>query len=198
LDGTPADAPFVGTFDKIREILPHEVKMVDFRAVPEAINELAEEQTRRQGSENLPEAPEIYVFIYGLQRYRPLRKTEETFGGFGSSGDEEKKTPPDKQFADLLREGPPLGIHTITWCDTPASLERTLDRGSMREFDNRLLFQMSANDSSNLIDSPAGNKLGMFRALAYSEEQGVFEKFRPYGMVDKNWLDYLRSKFVKS
>ena len=39
---------------------------------------------------------------------------------------------------------------------------------------------------------------GMFRALAYSEEQGVFEKFRPYGMVDKTWLEYLRSKFVKS
>jgi hypothetical protein len=65
----------------------------------------------------------------------------------------------------------------------------------MREFDNRVLFQMSANDSSNLIDSPAGNKLGMFRALAYSEEQGVFEKFRPYGMADQAWLDYLRSKF---
>jgi DNA segregation ATPase FtsK/SpoIIIE, S-DNA-T family len=76
------------------------------------------------------------------------------------------------------------------------SIDRTLDRGSMREFDNRLLFQMSANDSSNLIDSPAGNKLGMFRALAYSEEQGVFEKFRPYGMVDKTWLEYLRSKFA--
>ena len=60
--------------------------------------------------------------IYGLQRYRSLRKTEEAFGGFGG-GDEEKKPEPDKQFAEILREGPPLGIHTITWCDTPASVE---------------------------------------------------------------------------
>ena len=65
----------------------------------------------------------------------------------------------------------------------------------MREFDNRVLFQMSANDSSNLIDSPAANKLGFHRALAYSEEQGVMEKFRPYGMVDKAWLEHLRAKF---
>jgi DNA segregation ATPase FtsK/SpoIIIE, S-DNA-T family len=194
LDGTAADAPFAGTFEKVKEILPHEVKMVDFRAVGEAMNELAQEMNRRQTVENLPELPSIYVFIYGLQRYRPLRKSEDSFGGFGSS-EEEKKPEPDKQFADMLREGPPLGMHTITWCDTPASLERTLDRGSMREFDNRVLFQMSANDSSNLIDSPAGNKLGMFRALVYSEEQGFFEKFRPYGMADKAWLDFLRSKF---
>src|SRR2546430_12485844 len=54
----------------------------------------------------------------------------------------------------------------------------TFDRASMREFDNRVLFQMSAADSSNLIDSPAANKLGTNRALAYSEEQGVMEKFR--------------------
>jgi S-DNA-T family DNA segregation ATPase FtsK/SpoIIIE len=196
LDGTPADAPFAGIFEKIKAIIPHEVKMIELRAVPEAINEIAEEQKRRQGAENLPELPSIYVLIYGLQRYRALRKTEEAFSSFGSS-EEEKKPDPDKQFAEFLREGPPLGIHTIAWCDTPASLERTLDRGAMREFDNRVLFQMSANDSSNLIDSPAANKLGMFRALWFSEEQGTIEKFRPYGTVTKDWLAYLTEKFKK-
>ena len=48
---------------------------------------------------------------------------------------------------------------------------------------------MSAADSSNLIDSPAGNKLGFYRALAYSEEQGVMEKFRPYALPSKEWLE---------
>ena len=69
-----------------------------------------------------------------------------------------------------------------------------LDRAAMREFDNRILFQMSANDSSNLIDSPAANKLGFYRALAYSEEQGVLEKFRPYAVPSKTWLDHVRDK----
>ena len=47
---------------------------------------------------------------------------------------------------------------------------------------------MSAADSSALIDSPAANKLGLYRALAYSEEQGVMEKFRPYGLPSVEWL----------
>ena len=124
--------------------------------------------------------------IYGLQRYRILRKTEESFS-FGSS-DEPKVVAPDKIFVDLIREGPALGIHVMAWTDTPASIERTLDRQAMREFDSRILFQMSANDSSNLIDSPAANKLGQNRALAYSEEQGTIEKFRPYALPSDEWL----------
>jgi hypothetical protein len=63
----------------------------------------------------------------------------------------------------------------------------------MREFDNRVLFQMSANDSSNLIDSPAGNKLGAYRALLYSEEQGVMEKFRPYALPGPRWLEHVKN-----
>src|SRR5206468_8792304 len=115
-----------------------------------------------------------------------LRKQEESFGF--SPSDEEKAPAADKQFADLMREGPHLGIHILTWCDTLVSVDRTLDRGAMREFDNRVLFQMSANDSSTLIDSPAANKLGMHRALAYSEEQGVLEKFRPYALPEWEWF----------
>jgi len=192
LDGTAADSPLAAVFSRVKAAIPHEVKLVEYRAVPEAMNELAEELARRQASaDNNP--PAVFVLVYGLQRYRALRKTEESFS-FGG-GDEEKKPAPDKQFADLLREGPPLGIHTLAWADTAASLERTLDRNSMREFDNRILFQMSAADSSNLIDSPAANKLGMNRALAYSEEQGTTEKFRPYGLPTGDYLDHVRTRF---
>ena len=66
----------------------------------------------------------------------------------------------------------------------------------MREFDNRILFQMSAADSSNLIDSPAANKLGTNRALVYSEEQGTMEKFRPYAVPDDAWLVHVRQKLA--
>ena len=87
---------------------------------------------------------------------------------------------PDKQFAEILREGPVLGIHTIVWADTYTTLERTFERNTLREFDFRTLFQMSATDSSNLIDTTLANKLGQNRALFYSEEQGIMEKLRPY------------------
>jgi hypothetical protein len=130
-----------------------------------------------------------------MQRYRVLRHQEESFSF--SPSDEEKPPATDKQFTELLREGPPLGIHIIAWADTPAAVERTLDRASMREFDNRVLFQMSAADSSNLIDSPLANKLGMNRALAYSEEQGVVEKFRPYALPEQSWLAEISKHFRK-
>ena len=51
---------------------------------------------------------------------------------------------------------------------------------------------MSAADSSNLIDSPMANKLGMNRALIYSEEQGIMEKFRPYALPGPKWLEYVK------
>jgi ABC-type Zn uptake system ZnuABC Zn-binding protein ZnuA len=66
----------------------------------------------------------------------------------------------------------------------------------MRELDNRILFQMSATDSSNLIDSPAANKLGANRALAYSEEQGSMEKFRPYALPNEKWLAEVKQTLV--
>jgi hypothetical protein len=191
LDGTPADSPLAGLFVQLRAALPHDVKLIDYRAVPQAIAEIAAEAQRRQESEQ-PGAPDIFLFVYALQRYRALRKSEESFSF--SAGDEEKAPDPGKQFAEILREGPPFGIHVVAWADTAVALDRTLERQSMREFDNRVLFQMSASDSSNLIDSPAANKLGFHRALAYSEEQGITEKFRPYGLPDAAWLEQVKQR----
>ena len=76
----------------------------------------------------------------------------------------------------------------MMWCDTLPNVNRSFDRTMLRECTQRVLFQMSSADSSHLIDSPAANKLGFFRALAYSEEQGVMEKFRPYALPSAEWL----------
>jgi DNA segregation ATPase FtsK/SpoIIIE-like protein len=191
MDGTPSDSFLAGNLEKVMSVLPNEVKHIDYRKVEETINEIAEELARRQGDDQ-GNHPAIFLIINGLQRYRPLRKGEDEFSF--SMSDEPKKPNAGKQFADILREGPNHGIHTITWCDTLANIERTFDRGMMREFDNRILFQMSSNDSSNLIDSPVANKLGFFRALAYSEEQGVMEKFRPYGLPPAAWLKHVAAQ----
>ena len=52
---------------------------------------------------------------------------------------------------------------------------------------------MSATDSSSLIDSPAASRLGVHRALLYSDEQGTTEKFRPYGLPTPEWLASVKS-----
>ncbi len=118
--------------------------------------------------------------IYDIQRFRDLRKSDDDFGY--SRYDEDKPAPPSKLFGDVLRDGPPVGIHTIVWCDSVNNLNRTLDRQGLKEFENRILFQMSSNDSSTLIDNPAASKLGENRALYFSEEENRVEKFRPYGL----------------
>ena len=96
---------------------------------------------------------------------------------------------PDKQLAELLREGPGVGIHVLLWCDTASNLTRALDRQGLREFDYRVLMQMSATDSAALIDSPEAGKLGLHRALLHSEEQGVSEKFRPYAVPSERLIE---------
>jgi S-DNA-T family DNA segregation ATPase FtsK/SpoIIIE len=183
MDGTSADSSLAGKFARVAAPLPHEVRLVEWRNTEAAITELADELARRQ--ESAVPGPSIYLLLYGMQRYRQLRKSEDDFSF--STSDEPKKPNTSKQFADILRDGPALGVHVLAWADTMATLDRTLDRASLREFDHRVLFQMSANDSSNLIDSPAANKLGFFRALLFSEEQGVSERFRPYAWPEAGW-----------
>ncbi|MGC8553317.1 MAG: FtsK/SpoIIIE domain-containing protein [Phycisphaerae bacterium] len=190
-DGSPADSYLLGTFEKVKSALNSPMNLVEWRSTGDVITELAADVARRLES---PEASAVdrFIIIYGLQRYRMLRKSEDDFSF--SSGGEEKKADPAKDLVSLLRDGPAVGVHVLAWVDTLASQERTFERGTMREFDYRILFQMSAADSSSLIDSPAANKLGFYRALACSEEQGGTEKFRPYFLPDAHWRTRLLQK----
>ena len=184
LDGSPPDSPQAGTFERVAGVLPHECRMVSWQDVAGTVAELAREVDQRVDTDH-HDAPTVILLVYALQRYRMLRRNEDAFG---FSMDEEAKPQPDAQFAGILREGPAVGIHVVTWADTLGTLERTLDRQTLREFDHRILFQMSATDSSNLIDAPTANQLGYHRALLYSEEQGGIEKFRPYAPLEDAWL----------
>ena len=186
LDGSPVDAPTAGYLERIGQLLPHSICHVAWRDVPGAIDEIAQDLSTRQQSHHTSDAPAVYLIVYGLQRFRMLRQEEDY--GFSSSSDGDASPKPEKQFGAILREGPHLGIHTLTWCDTVNNLNRALDRQGLKEFEIRVLFQMGSTDSSNLIDSPLASKLGLHRALFFSEEQGYVEKFRPYAMPEEPWL----------
>src|SRR5271166_7039891 len=68
------------------------------------------------------------------------------------------------------------------------NLNRYFTNQQLREFEMRVLFQMSPTDSGGLLDSPAASKLGRNRALLASEEQNRLEKFRPYGVPSEQWI----------
>lgn len=188
LDGTPADAPTAGALDRLAAMLPGLTRSVPYRDAGDAVAALIAELDRRMDAESsgsTTAAPPCFLVIHGLHRYRVLRRPENEFD-FSGTGD--GAPAPDKLFARLLREGPALGLHVLAWCDNVANLQRTLDRQTQREFDLRVLFQMSQADSAALIDAPIAGLIGQNRALFASEEQGLIEKFRPYAPPDPEWL----------
>ena len=191
LDFGAVDAPYAGLWNKLAEALPGQVKVGQRRQLSEFIAELAAEVQQRLDNER-PGAPSRYLFVYGLQRARDLRQEEMGFVGFG---EQPAASSPAQQFATILREGPDLGIHALVWCDTVTNLNRSLERRALREFAMRVAFQMSAEDSANLLDSPLASKLGPHRALFYDEEEGRLEKFRPYGPPSAAWLEWVKGQF---
>ncbi len=182
-DGTPSDSPLAGRLPKLAEVVPHPFQVGTHRTLPTIVGEVYEEVERRR-TEDPAEQPAIYLLVHDLTRFRDLRKSEDDFGSYGGFGGGEKPPSPSKQFVTILREGPAVNVHVVVWCDTVPNLNRTFDRQGLGEFEMRVLFQMSAADSSQLIDSPAAGRLGPNRAIYFSEEQGRLEKFRPYGLVD--------------
>ena len=193
IDGTPADTSLSSLLPRIAGAIGDRVENIEYRGVAAAIASLHEELQRRLADETGATGDRaIFLVIAGLQRFRNLQKGEDDFG-FGG-GDNAPK--PDKHLADLVREGPAVGIHVIVWCDSAANLERYFKRQSLSEFDARVLLQMSVNDSSNLIDSPAAGNLGRDRALVFSEERGTIERFRPLAVPPNKWVD-LASTVIK-
>jgi hypothetical protein len=194
LDGTPADSRHVGYLERVCEALPQRVLFGDSRDdVPGMLAEAAAEVERRQKAPLGPHAP-AYLLIHNLPRFRDLRRADDDFS-FGRRG-EEKGATPAQQLVAVLREGPALGVHVLAWCDSLNNVNRSFDRPALREFEMRVLFQMSAGDSSTLIDNPAASKLGVNRALFHSEELGQPEKFRPYGLPSEEWLAWVKQQLA--
>jgi S-DNA-T family DNA segregation ATPase FtsK/SpoIIIE len=183
LDGTRPEAPEAGYWNRVVETLPHDVAIGGVREAPEILGDIAAELARRQqdGQDSLPP---IYLLIYNLGRFRDLRKEDDY--SFGREDD--KPATPGKMFTTILRDGPACGIHTIAWADSYATINRLLDRQSLRDFDLRVLFQMNASDSSSLMESPDAARLGVHRAIFYDGGHGQMEKFRPYGLPSAQWL----------
>ena len=165
--------------------VPHEMEVVGRLGVADAFATLAAEIKRRL-DEQILDGEAVYVVIRDLARFRELRKSDGDFGFSFGGGDQ--KAGPAQNFSTLLKDGPTVGIHTLVWCDSLTNLMRTFERGALKEFELRVLFQMSASDSSQLIDNPTASKLGPQRALFIHEETGTLEKFRPYSFPVAEWL----------
>jgi len=175
---------------RLTEHLPHEIEVVSRLGVVDAFRNLAAEVQRRL-DEQILDAESVFVVIRDLARFREIRRNENDFG-FSMSGEQEAT--PAQQLVTILRDGPTVGIHAVIWCDSLTNLQRTFERGTLKEFELRVLFQMSGTDSSQLVENPAAGRLGEQRALFVQEETGTLEKFRPYQFPSDTWLTDLASR----
>ena len=190
LDGTPEDHPNAEFLGNVAATLPHAVTVGGWRDTARVLGELAREVARRQQPD--ADGPEIFLFVNDLARFRDLRRRADDFSF--SRRDDEDASPAD-HLSTIVREGPGLGVHVLIWCDNVNNLNRSFDHQALREFEMRVLFQMSQTDSGHLIDAPHAGKLGPHRALFFSEEQNRLEKFRPYGLPSDAWLERIRRSF---
>lgn len=192
LDGTRPDAPEAGFWRRAAQRVTIDAEVVMPRDAAQTVKMIAAEVDRRVASGEQSAEP-VFLIIDNLSRFRDLKKGDEFAV---SSFDDDDSPSAGKQLATILREGPAVGVHALIWCDSYTNLSRWLERNTLRDCDLRALFQMSANDSANLMDSPAASKLGTHMAILYSEEQGQAEKFRPYGVPSEAWLGWVEERLA--
>jgi hypothetical protein len=190
LDGAVPGSPEREYMDHVLQVIPREITHVRTAELEAVMNQLGEELKQRGESENPADLTPIFVFIHELQNYKKLRREDEY--NFSSEGGAN----PSTRLNDLICEGASHGIHIIATCDTYNNVNRFLSRKAISEFEMRVLFQMSANDSASLCDNPKASQLGLHRALFYNEQEGYLEMFRPYALPGNEWIEEMAKKLA--
>jgi DNA segregation ATPase FtsK/SpoIIIE, S-DNA-T family len=156
-----------GAVDRVAQGLG--VRVRRRRDFEDSVRELSQIVGRREPSRTFVEIPHVLI-VNGLGKVREL--------------DVDDYSEPAQELASdlqtVLRDGPEVGVHTIAWCDSVASLDRRLGRRLEREFGARVAFTMSAEDSLRLCDTDAAAHLHDREALMTDIDRGVTTKFQPF------------------
>ncbi len=151
------------------------VRVSDVRGIDATMEFLRQELELRNATADVSH-PAMLIAIVNLSRFRELRKNEEFSYGDDAAGANKA----DAVLANLLRDGPTLGMHVWLWADSSGTIMRWISRQSLRDIELRILMQMSASDSNQLIDSNAANRLDRFVVLIQDDIEGKPIKFRPF------------------
>jgi hypothetical protein len=181
---TPADSEWAECVEDIEKHFPHHITVLrQMREVADAIETIAAEVRRR--GDTPPERTGIYLVIQGMHRARVLRGDDDSFA-YGDNG-----STPAEHFTTILRDGPEVGVHVISWCDTYSNAIRVADRRMMAQFGLRAGGAMSADDSMTFFDDTAASRIDKpHRMILFEEERpGQLEKFRPYSLPPPEWLE---------
>ncbi|MEE2622648.1 MAG: FtsK/SpoIIIE domain-containing protein [Verrucomicrobiota bacterium] len=186
-DGTTPGSSESAFLQRVVEAVPHQVEIVKNNDLPRVMGELGEEMKRRGSDEEVAaNDPPVFLLIHNLQKFKKLKHEDD----FDFSFDSDDAGPnPGAQLNEIVTEGTGYGLHVIATVDTCNNVNRFLSRKALSEFEMRVIFQMSQNDSAALVDSPAASNLGLHRALFYNEHEGYLETFRPYALPGNAWVE---------
>ena len=193
-DATPPGTAHRDFIERVIRAIPHNVTLAKPGDLVEIMSGLATEMKQRAEAPDSDLAPPVFLFIHGLQKFSRLRY-EEDFSF--SSSDSDAPPNPGAVLNNLVGEGTRLGFHVLASCDSYNNVNRYLSRKAFTEFELRVLFQMSANDSASLIDNPKASMLGLHRALFYNAQEGYLETFRPYALPGNEWLDQAAANLAR-
>ncbi len=157
LDGTRPDAPEAGYLARLVAAVPHAVSVVEPRQADAADRRIGPRigappagGAYRRPAADLP----VHLQFGPIPRPAQGGRVRLRRAGRGEAG----------QPRQAVRLDPPRG--TGLWHPHPrlvrslSTVNRLLDRQSLRDFDMRVLFQMNATDSSSLMDSPDAGAAG--------------------------------------
>ncbi len=186
LDSTAPDSPENKLVTAATAALPRPVEVVRAGGIEKLMAELDSEFQSRS-SEGADGKPPVFLLVHSIQKFKKLRYEDD----FSFSMDDETGggAKPGNQLDGILCEGAGLGMHVLFSCDTYGNLGRFLSRKAQQECELRVLFQMSANDSAALIDTPKASTLGLNRGLFYNGQEGHLEVFHPYALPDAAWFE---------
>ena len=170
---------------QVANTIPQQLTLARGAELGDMMDEVAAIQKSRS-EEGSDSEPSVFVFIVGMQKFKKLRAEDEF--SFSLGGDSDSGSNPATTLTNLITEGSTLGLHLVTTVDTYNNVSRFLSRKSLSEIELRVVFQMSANDSATLIESPKASELGLHRAIFYNQQEGLIETFRPYALPDDGWL----------
>jgi len=185
-DGSPPDSPPRQYLERVLQAIPHNFTLAKPGDLADLLKGLTDDMKQRGEDAQGTDAQATFVLIHGLHKFNKLRYEEEL--AF-STPDPDAPANPALLLNHLISEGPSLGFHVMASCDSFNNVNRFLSRKALSEFEMRVLFQMSANDSASLIDNPKASTLGMHRALYYNEQEGYLETFRPYALPGNDWIE---------
>ncbi|MXV14813.1 FtsK/SpoIIIE domain-containing protein [Hufsiella ginkgonis] len=153
------------------------------RDVEEKLEEVKAIIDSRIYESSIPAEP-VFLTFFSFQRGRSFRKAEYSMSAEAGL------------LAFILKEGPDVGVHVLLQVDSLESLSKSLDHNLLREFSQRIVYQMNADSSTRLIGNSSAGQLGQNRAIHYDDNENTMIKFKPYEIPALSWVTQLRDGFI--